>query len=125
MLQDTGVVLWEVVNEAGLYRLRGHSKEVMQARFLSDRNILITWYVSVLPSVCLCVCLSACVSVCLPLCVCVCLSVFLSSVFVCVCLSLSACVSVWLSDHSSLLPFVNFSFLITRFICFAYVLTIS
>ena len=63
MLQDTGVVLWDVVNEAGLYRLRGHSKEVMQARFLSERNLLITWYVLCLSDR-LSVCVSGCVSVC-------------------------------------------------------------
>ena len=44
--QDTGVVVWDIVKECGMFRLRGHTKEVMQARFVRARNFLVTWYVS-------------------------------------------------------------------------------
>ena len=41
-VQDTEVIVWDIVNEAGLFRLRGHKGVVTQAQFLSTRNILIT-----------------------------------------------------------------------------------
>jgi len=42
MLQDTDVVVWDVVAEAGMYRLRGHKGQVTQARFMQRCNVLIT-----------------------------------------------------------------------------------
>lgn len=40
--QDTDVIVWDVINESGLYRLRGHKDEVTQALFLKDKNLLVT-----------------------------------------------------------------------------------
>ena len=40
--QDTDVIVWDIVSEAGLFRLRGHKGEVTQCRFLSCRNVLVT-----------------------------------------------------------------------------------
>lgn len=42
--QDTDVIVWDVINESGLYRLRGHKDAVTQALFLKERNLLITRY---------------------------------------------------------------------------------
>lgn len=41
-LQDTDVIVWDIINECGLYRLRGHKDIVTQALFLKDRNLLVT-----------------------------------------------------------------------------------
>lgn len=40
--QDTDVIVWDIVNESGLYRLRGHKDVVTQALFLRDRNLLVS-----------------------------------------------------------------------------------
>lgn len=42
--QDTDVIVWDVINESGLYRLRGHKDAVTRALFLKGRNLLITRY---------------------------------------------------------------------------------
>ena len=42
LFQDTDVIVWDIVSEAGLFRLRGHKGEVTQCRFLTCRNVLIT-----------------------------------------------------------------------------------
>jgi U3 small nucleolar RNA-associated protein 12 len=40
--QDTDLVMWDLVNESGLFRLRGHKAQITQAIFMSNANILIT-----------------------------------------------------------------------------------
>ncbi len=40
--------MWDIINEAGLYRLRGHKGNITQARFLHSHNLLITRYGHVL-----------------------------------------------------------------------------
>ena len=44
LFQDTDVVVWDIINESGLYRLRGHKGMISQAQFLATKNILITRY---------------------------------------------------------------------------------
>ena len=39
---DTEIILWDIVNECGLFRLKGHKGLITQARFMSKKNILIT-----------------------------------------------------------------------------------
>lgn len=41
-LQDTDVIVWDIINECGLYRLRGHKDMITQALFLKDKNLLVT-----------------------------------------------------------------------------------
>jgi len=41
-LQDTDIVIWDVVAESGMYRLRGHKGQVTQARFMHRCNVLIS-----------------------------------------------------------------------------------
>lgn len=41
-LQDTDVIVWDIINECGLYRLKGHKDIVTQALFLQDKNLLVT-----------------------------------------------------------------------------------
>jgi U3 small nucleolar RNA-associated protein 12 len=40
--QDTEVIVWDIVNEAGMFRLRGHKGVVTQAKFLQTKDVLIT-----------------------------------------------------------------------------------
>ncbi|XP_061419102.1 LOW QUALITY PROTEIN: WD repeat-containing protein 3 [Lethenteron reissneri] len=40
--QDTDVIVWDVVGECGLYRLKGHKDAVTSARFFSTKNVLLT-----------------------------------------------------------------------------------
>ncbi|GFO18745.1 WD repeat-containing protein 3, partial [Plakobranchus ocellatus] len=40
--QDTDVILWDIVSEAGLFRLRGHKKEITQVAFLKHRDVVVT-----------------------------------------------------------------------------------
>ena len=35
-------MVWDVVNESGMFRLRGHKGVVTQCRFLRDRNVLVS-----------------------------------------------------------------------------------
>ena len=44
IIQDTDVVVWDLVNESGLYRLKGHKGPITQCHFLKERNMLITRY---------------------------------------------------------------------------------
>ncbi|KAF7649870.1 hypothetical protein LDENG_00134890, partial [Lucifuga dentata] len=39
---DTDVIVWDIINECGLYRLRGHKDVITQALFLKDKNLLVT-----------------------------------------------------------------------------------
>ncbi|MEE6527253.1 hypothetical protein FKM82_028505, partial [Ascaphus truei] len=39
---DTVVIVWDVINESGLYRLKGHKDAVTQALFFKEKNLLIT-----------------------------------------------------------------------------------
>jgi len=41
-LQDTDVIVWDIVNESGLYRLKGHKGLITQAAFFKNRNILVS-----------------------------------------------------------------------------------
>jgi len=41
-LQDTDIVIWDVIAEAGMYRLRGHKGQVTQARFMQRCSVLIS-----------------------------------------------------------------------------------
>lgn len=40
--QDTDVIVWDIINECGLYRLKGHKDVITEALFLKDKNILVT-----------------------------------------------------------------------------------
>ena len=42
LFQDTDVIVWDVINECGLYRLKGHKNAITQALFLKDKNLLVT-----------------------------------------------------------------------------------
>lgn len=41
-LQDTDVIVWDVINECGLFRLKGHKDSITQALFLENHNLLVT-----------------------------------------------------------------------------------
>lgn len=43
-LQDTDVIVWDVINECGLYRLKGHKDAITQVLFLKEKNLLVTRY---------------------------------------------------------------------------------
>ena len=43
-LQDTNVILWDVVNETGMFRLKGHKDSITQCYFLDNANVIITRY---------------------------------------------------------------------------------
>ena len=47
-IQDTDVIIWDIINEAGLFRLKGHKGPVTQALFMKEKNIMITRYTSTL-----------------------------------------------------------------------------
>lgn len=36
------MIVWDIINECGLYRLKGHKDIVTQALFLKDKNLLVT-----------------------------------------------------------------------------------
>uniref|UniRef100_A0A3Q3QZH0 Small-subunit processome Utp12 domain-containing protein n=1 Tax=Monopterus albus TaxID=43700 RepID=A0A3Q3QZH0_MONAL len=40
--KDTDVIVWDIINECGLYRLRGHKDIITEALFLQDKNLLVT-----------------------------------------------------------------------------------
>uniref|UniRef100_A0A5F8H4M2 WD repeat domain 3 n=1 Tax=Monodelphis domestica TaxID=13616 RepID=A0A5F8H4M2_MONDO len=40
--KDTDVIVWDVINESGLYRLKGHKDAITQVLFLREKNLLIT-----------------------------------------------------------------------------------
>ncbi|RNA37212.1 WD repeat-containing 3, partial [Brachionus plicatilis] len=40
--KDTDIVLWDLVGECGLFRLKGHKSPVTRAIFMTKRNLLIT-----------------------------------------------------------------------------------
>ncbi|XP_020626652.1 WD repeat-containing protein 3-like [Orbicella faveolata] len=42
VIQDTDVIVWDTVNEAGIYRLKGHKGLITQCSFMRSQNILIT-----------------------------------------------------------------------------------
>lgn len=41
-LQDTEIVVWDVVAETGLKRLSGHKGAVTQVQFLPDKDVLVS-----------------------------------------------------------------------------------
>lgn len=43
--QDTDVIVWDIVNECGLYRLKGHKGLVTKALFFRNKNLLVTRFV--------------------------------------------------------------------------------
>ena len=42
--KDTDLVLWDLVSESGLFRLKGHKSPIKKAIFINKYNILISWY---------------------------------------------------------------------------------
>ena len=38
------MVVWDLVNESGLYRLKGHKGPITHCHFLQDKNMLISRY---------------------------------------------------------------------------------
>jgi WD40 repeat protein len=40
--QDTDVIVWDIVNESGLYRLKGHKGQITQAMFLKEKNVIVS-----------------------------------------------------------------------------------
>ena len=40
--KDTHVIVWDVVNECGLFRLKGHKGPITRVRFLKDKNVLVS-----------------------------------------------------------------------------------
>ena len=43
--KDTDLVLWDLVGECGLFRLKGHKAPISKALFMSRTNVLISWLV--------------------------------------------------------------------------------
>lgn len=41
-VQDTDLTVWDIVSEAGLFRLKGHTNEITMAMFFKGHNILVT-----------------------------------------------------------------------------------
>ena len=39
------MIVWDIINESGLFRLKGHKGVVTQTRFLTSKNILISRYI--------------------------------------------------------------------------------
>ena len=40
--RDSVVIVWDVVNECGLFRLKGHKGPVTRCMFMSGRNVLVS-----------------------------------------------------------------------------------
>lgn len=40
--KDTDVIVWDVISECGLYRLKGHKDAITQALFLREKNLLVS-----------------------------------------------------------------------------------
>lgn len=40
--KDTDIIVWDIVSQRGLYRLKGHKNEVTRVRFVPKRNILVS-----------------------------------------------------------------------------------
>lgn len=36
------MIVWDVINECGLYRLKGHKDAITQALLLKNKNLLVT-----------------------------------------------------------------------------------
>lgn len=36
------MIVWDIINESGLYRLKGHKDAITEVLFLEDKNLLIT-----------------------------------------------------------------------------------
>ena len=36
------MIVWDIVNESGLYRLKGHKGQITQVQFLKQKDVLIT-----------------------------------------------------------------------------------
>jgi U3 small nucleolar RNA-associated protein 12 len=41
--KDTDLVVWDLVGECGLFRLKGHKSPISNAIFMSRENVLISW----------------------------------------------------------------------------------
>ena len=39
----TDLVIWDLVSECGLFRLKGHKAMIMQTVFMKKKNVLISW----------------------------------------------------------------------------------
>jgi U3 small nucleolar RNA-associated protein 12 len=44
--RDNEIVLWDVVGESGLFRLKGHKAALTSVKFLEKKNIIISRFVS-------------------------------------------------------------------------------
>lgn len=40
---DTFLILWDILGECGLYRLKGHTDSVTSCRFMTSYNVLASW----------------------------------------------------------------------------------
>jgi U3 small nucleolar RNA-associated protein 12 len=43
--KDTELVVWDLVGECGLFRLKGHKSPINKAIFMNSKNILISGYI--------------------------------------------------------------------------------
>lgn len=41
--KDTELVIWDLVGECGLFRLKGHKAPITKAVFMNNKNLLISW----------------------------------------------------------------------------------
>ncbi|XP_056016020.1 WD repeat-containing protein 3-like isoform X2 [Ostrea edulis] len=41
-MADTDVIVWDIVNESGLFRLKGHKGQITQVVFLKERNVIVS-----------------------------------------------------------------------------------
>ncbi len=41
--KDTDLVIWDLVEECGLFRLKGHKSPVSNAIFMTKHNIVVSW----------------------------------------------------------------------------------
>jgi WD40 repeat protein len=46
MLQDSTIIVWDIVNEAGMFRLNGHKGSITQLQFTIDGKFIISRYIS-------------------------------------------------------------------------------
>ncbi len=46
--KDTDLVIWDLVEECGLFRLKGHKAPISNAIFMNKHNIVISWLVKLI-----------------------------------------------------------------------------
>ena len=47
LCQDTDLTVWDIVSEAGLFRLKGHTNEITKILFFKGHNILVSRWAKV------------------------------------------------------------------------------